>query len=111
MLAQKNRLTKKKDFDLVFKKGKSSFNDYLGIKILKNKLDYPRFGVIVSSKISKKAVVRNKIKRRIKDVLRRERKNISNNIDCVVITLPLIKKADYNEIKTALLNSLKRLNV
>ena len=60
MLVQKNRLTKKKDFDKTFKQGQGFKHDFLYLKIKKNNLESSRFGFIVSKKFSKKATERNK---------------------------------------------------
>lgn len=102
MLPQKNRLCKKKDFDRVFKKGKGIFGKTLGIKAYKNKeFSYPRFGVIVSNKISKKAVERNLIKRRIRSILVQKYKE-DPVCDVVIITLPSIKNQKFSEINKEL---------
>lgn len=110
MLAKKNRLTKKNDFDFVFKKGLSIFNTHLGVKAIKNNLPHSRFGVIVSNKISKKANERNKIKRRIKDFLKTINKNQKINIDCVIITLPLIKTIKYSELIKSISFCFEKIN-
>ncbi|OGM98337.1 MAG: ribonuclease P protein component [Candidatus Yanofskybacteria bacterium RIFCSPLOWO2_01_FULL_41_34] len=62
-LNKKNRLKKKRDFDEVLKKGKAVSGSFLFIKYKKNELGVPRFGFVVSAKIAKKAVERNKIRR------------------------------------------------
>jgi len=111
MLKKENRLTKKKDFDQVFEKGKSSFNKLLGIKAVNNESSFSRFGIIVSTKISKKAVERNKIKRRIRNILQKELENIRIGKDVVIITLPEIKNKEYQEIEGALKISLKKLKL
>ncbi|NQU78108.1 ribonuclease P protein component, partial [Candidatus Falkowbacteria bacterium] len=46
MLPQKLRLTKEKDFELVFKKGRSFFVKELGVKAMSNNLDHPRAGIV-----------------------------------------------------------------
>lgn len=85
MLPKNNRLTKIRDFNLLFKHGIYLSGQFLDLKLLKlNKiLDYLpkkedpeiffqqlRLGISVGIKISKKAVVRNKLKRQIREVLR-----------------------------------------
>lgn len=110
MLPKKNRLTKKNEFDNVFKKGISVFNTILGIKITKNNLTESRFGIIVSNKISKKANERNKIKRRIKDCLKKENTKILTPIDCVVISLAPIINSKYSEIEKTVKMVFNRLN-
>ena len=103
------RLSKKKDIDNVFKKGKSFYNNIIGIKIIKNNEQIIRTGVIVSNKVSKKAVERNLYKRRIRAIDRETNKN--DSFDILYIALPPIKEADFNEIKESILGGLKKLKV
>jgi len=65
--------------------------------------------IIVSLKVSKKAVVRNKIKRRIKHALK-ELVDFSTN-DLVVITNKNIINKSYQEIKQALKQELIKKNI
>ncbi|MCK4540039.1 ribonuclease P protein component [Candidatus Parcubacteria bacterium] len=112
MLPLKNRLSKKKDFDRVFKKGKSSFDDLLGVKTIKGgKQGFPRFGIMVSSKISKKAVTRNKIKRRIRNIVAKNYIDNINAKDVIIITLPGILNKKYNEIEKSLCAHFKKLKI
>ena len=67
---KKNRLKKKRDFEDVFKKGKAVKGSFLFIKYRKNKLGVPRFGFVVSAKVAKKAVERNKIRRILSEAVR-----------------------------------------
>ncbi|HAM88065.1 MAG: Ribonuclease P protein component [Candidatus Falkowbacteria bacterium GW2011_GWC2_38_22] len=110
MLPKKNRLTKKNDFDRVFKKGISVFDYILGIKILKNNLPDSRFGIIVSNKISKKANERNKIKRQIRECLKKINPKIILPIDCVIITLAPIKNSKFIEMEKTIKVVFNRLN-
>lgn len=85
MLPKENRLTKIRDFNLLFKHGVYVSGRLLDLKLLKlakitdyfpKKEDSSRFkdqlllGISVGIKISKKAVVRNKLKRQIREILR-----------------------------------------
>ena len=104
MLPPKNRLTKKKDFDIIFKKGKTLKGDSLIYKALKNGLKEDRFGFVVSKKISNKATQRNKIKRRLRRAVSDELKKYNSvgdkeSLDIVIITLPGIEKKSFLEIK------------
>lgn len=56
----------------VGKKGKVLKTPFFLVKIFSSALDFSRFGVVVSSKISKKATERNRLKRRVYDFLRAE---------------------------------------
>lgn len=65
MLTKHQRITKKKDFDHIFKNGKSRYSDVSGVKFVSNGLTFSRFGLIISNKVSKLAVDRNRIRRRL----------------------------------------------
>jgi ribonuclease P protein component len=69
MLARKFRISRQKDFDYIFKNGRTYRGNYIVAKIAPNINDIPRFAVVVSKKISTKAIVRNLAKRRIKAML------------------------------------------
>jgi len=88
MLAQKNRLTKKNDFDAAFKHGQGFKQGFLYFKIKNNDLKYSRFGFVVSKKFSKKATERNKIKRRLREIIKKKLPMIKRPIDVVVIVSP-----------------------
>ena len=99
MLPKINRLTKKKDFEVVFKKGRSIKNGFLVCKILESQLPESRFGFVVSKKVSNKATVRNKVKRRLRDVVHARLKNTKAGIDVIIIALPGIEKKEYLQIQ------------
>ena len=111
MLLKANTLTKDKEFENVFKLGKSSFDKIIGIKAIENKNKIIRFGILVSTKISKKAVERNKIKRQIKDIIRLELEKLKQDRDVVVITLPSILGKTYQEIQESIIKHFKKLGL
>lgn len=95
---------KTKDFDNVFKKGKTIANKFVFLKVVKNNLDITRFGWIVSTKISKKAVIRNKIKRQLREISRENLSNIKPGFDIAIVVKPKILDKSYQEIKHELEN-------
>lgn len=101
MLAKQKRLTKKKDFEKIYRKGKTVKNDFLVLKTASNNLTINRFAFVVSQKISKKAVVRNKIKRRLRELVRLNINKMGAGRDFVFIALPGIEKKDFKQIKEA----------
>ncbi len=107
----KNSLRNKKDFDQVFKAGQSFYCPILGIKALKNELPFNRLGVIIGLKISKKAVVRNKIKRQIRVIFNKKIENLNHHYDFVVIILDRIKDKSFQEIEVSFENTYKRLRL
>jgi ribonuclease P protein component len=111
MLAKENRLTKKKDFDAVWKRGRSSFDKILGIKVLANGLAVNRFGIMVGLKVSKKAVERNKIKRRIREIIRLEAANFKIGFDVAITVLPAARGREFAELRESLVGNLRRLGI
>lgn len=72
MLKKKNRLSKRSELEEIKKDGVfCGFSRFFGILMLDKKDKDLKFGTIISKKISKKAVERNKIKRRLMEVLGR----------------------------------------
>ncbi|MCD6271040.1 ribonuclease P protein component [bacterium] len=111
MLPKKHRLKKKKEFERVFKEGKAAKKDLLFIRFLKNNLETTRFGFIVSKKISKKAVVRNKVKRRLREAAREMLPKIKPGYDIVVVAQRGIEKLNFFQIKDNLKELLKKIDL
>lgn len=108
MLPKENRLKKKKDFERVFEKGEIVKGESIYIKALKTKEPFPRIGFIVSKKVSLNAVERNKIKRRIREIVKAI--SIKNKFDIVIIALPKIKKNTFEEIRQDVEKTFKKIN-
>ena len=98
MLSFRNRLKKQKDFEKIFKNGKSFKQGSLYLKINKNDLRSSRFGFIVSKKFSKKAVERNRIKRILREVVKERIGEVVEGMDIVIVVNPEAK-ADFQELK------------
>lgn len=85
MLPPQHRLTKEKDFQHLFRRGRPYFSHHLTLKIGVNKEKVSRFGIIVSTRISKKSVVRNRLKRRLRHIMGQRLAKIRPGYDIVVI--------------------------
>ncbi len=111
MLAKQLRLTKQKDYDRVWQDGVASFTKMLGVKAVKTASLTSRVGVVVGVKVSKKAVVRNRIKRRIRAVIEDQKPVMKAGFDIVVVALPSIVDMESGDIKKAVLSCLQRLKL
>ncbi|MFH1129462.1 MAG: ribonuclease P protein component [Patescibacteria group bacterium] len=97
MLSSKNRLRKKSDINNVFKKGKTVAGHFIFLRATKNELKDNRFAFVVSLKVSKKAVVRNKIKRQLREIVKQA--ELKQGFDFMIITKPSIIGKSFQEIK------------
>lgn len=84
---------------------------FLNIKANRNNFLESRFGFVVGSNISKKAVSRNLIKRRLRTAMEKNLSVIKKGFDIIVITRPQIIKKNYQEIEQDILNALKQLKL
>jgi ribonuclease P protein component len=107
MLSSKNRLKKKINFARVEIDGKLIQSKSFGMGVYDRSKDFDgdsnntdsRFGFIVSTKISKKAVVRNKIKRIIAESIRKRLPNIKKGQDIVFLIKPNVIKITKKELE------------
>jgi len=113
MLPKTNRLQKKSEIEKVLKEGKGGrFKEgFLILKLRKNNLEKSRFSFIISQRVSKKASFRNKIRRRLSEIVRLKLKKIkegrhppteSQGMDVVLIALPGLETKDFWEIEEGL---------
>ncbi|MDD2732050.1 MAG: ribonuclease P protein component [Candidatus Pacebacteria bacterium] len=98
MLPKLNRLKRIKDFEEVFKKGQGYKEDFIYLKINRNNLKSTRFGFIVSKKFSKKAVMRNSLRRKISEIISNRLDGIKKGFDCIMIIRPGLKINDFWEL-------------
>lgn len=99
MLPKKNRLKKKKDFERVFMNGKIIKCQDLFLKYIDNDKEDTKIGIVVSKKVSKKAVDRNKAKRRIREAFRLIGSKLKNGINMIAVAYPSVKNREFSDIK------------
>lgn len=87
------RLTDPERYQEIFQTGKKVRHPFMGVLALASGLDHPRLGLAVSRKVSRKAVVRNAIKRRIREHFRQEQARLCA-LDFVVVAYPDAARAE-----------------
>ena len=98
-------LTKNKQYEAVYHNGNHRTGKELVVRILPNGHDISRYGITVSRHVGK-AVVRNKIKRRLREILRKI--TLKPGFDIVIIARTAAAAADYSEMKKTTENLLFR---
>ena len=104
-MQHKSRLTGNKRFSQIHQEGTSAANRFLVIRFLANGLDQSRFGILTSKRIGN-AVVRNRVKRRLREAIRSSR--IRSGWDALFIARRGSDKASYEELRQATVNLLQR---
>ncbi len=110
MFPKINRIKKKKDFETIFRNSRSFKTNLFIFRIAKNNLGLNRFGFVVSLKVSKKATVRNKIRRRLMEAIKAKSISLGtqgkNGIDLILIALSGIENKKFIEVKESINNAL-----
>ena len=97
-MKREQRLTHKSQYTTVYTHGKSWANELLVMKALPNGLEISRFGFSVSKRVGN-AVVRNRVRRRLRECLRLMPH--TPGWDVVFIARSPASKADYHQIERA----------
>ncbi len=96
-------LKKNRDFQNVYKNGKSKANKYLVMYVFENQLDSNRLGISVSKKVGN-SVIRHHLTRLIRESYRLNKEMFNSGLDIVVIARESAKDRKYKEIESALLH-------
>lgn len=81
---------------------------YYNIYIERETNDLYKFGISVGKKVGN-AVTRNKIKRRIKNIL--DKKDYQNSFNCIIMVKKEIVDKTYLEMEKDLMDALQKINI
>lgn len=106
---RRNRLGKSGEYQRVFdSKTLQLSGGGLSVLARGNQLDYARLGIVVSSRIARRAVARNRIKRLVRESFRMHQASIKA-WDVVVIARPGVVKQSNRELFASLEGHWKKL--
>lgn len=97
-------------FRRLYAKGKSAVRPTLAVYVRKNHLGRNRLGLTVGTKVGK-AVVRNKVRRRIRESYRIHEGKMAPGWDIVVVARVRSAFSRYSELEQDLLRCLQKLGV
>ena len=103
-------LKKNKDFQKVYRNGKSYANKYLVMYVLENDLQKNRIGVSVSKKVGN-SVVRHRLARLIRESFRLNGDKFQSGLDIVVIARNTARGKNYWNISSAVMHLGKLHNI
>ncbi len=103
------RIKKKSEFLLLYKQGRRYKGEHFSLIYLPNNLLFSRFAVVVSRKVGD-AVDRNKIKRWLRELFRRNKELLKNPMDIIVIPKKDIMELSWSFIRKEYLTAIDFIN-
>lgn len=101
-------LRNSREFHAVYKRGRSVVTKYIVMYYLKNDLNENRIGISVSKKVGN-AVVRNRVKRLIKETFRLKVDSIGLGYDIVIVARVRMNHATFKDTSREMNRVLKEL--
>ena len=103
-------LKKNSDFRRLYAKGKSAVNPYLVLYCRRNREGVNRLGYTVSVKLGH-AVVRNRVRRRLREIYRLNAPRLKTGWDIVVVARARCVEAEYRQMEKAFLQACRKLSL
>jgi len=98
MLGREFRITATQEYNNIYRNGKKFPGKFVILYVADNELGHNRYGIVTSTKVGK-AVVRNRIKRRLRDLVRKMDLNIKPGHDLVLVVRQHAGSADYQQLE------------
>lgn len=109
-MKSKNKLKKRKQFNWTFKNGLTVHTKNMSVVFNESKGKDYKIGFSISKKVGK-AVVRNKVKRRLREIATFYEKNIQNHKTMIFVAKPSITECDFWVMKNEFEELLKKANL
>ncbi len=106
-MKKKDIITSKNEYTEIINKKEYKKNDYYLIYYRNNNKE-KRFGISIPKKIGK-AVIRNKLKRRIKNIIDKNKNLITSSYDYVIIGRKRLLEINYQQMEVNLINLIKKI--
>jgi len=108
MIARPYRLRTAADFNKTYQRGRSTNADSMYIKYYQSHHASSKVAVVVSKKVSKRAVTRNRSKRRVIEVVRKNWQSVLPGYNFIITIKQDLSKAPAAEVEATVLSLLKR---
>ncbi|HZX10037.1 MAG TPA: ribonuclease P protein component [Acidobacteriota bacterium] len=108
-LSSKERVKKKKEFLLTYKKGNRYRGTYFTVIFLANDRPYSRLAAVAGKRVGN-AVKRNKVKRWIKTLFRRNKDLLKDSKDLIFIAKENIAKASWKSLQKDFIRAIEYIN-
>ena len=98
------------EFRRLYQRGKSAAGGTMVLYCRKNKLDHNRLGLTASTKLGH-AVVRNRVRRRLREIYRLNAHKLSSGYDIVIVARTRCVGGDYWKMEKAFLSACEKLGL
>lgn len=98
------------EFRRLYSKGKSAATPFLVVYCRKTRRDHNRLGITVTAKLGK-AVVRNRIRRRLREIYRLNSSRLQKGYDIIIVARMRSRTAEYRQLDGAYLAACKKLGL
>lgn len=112
MLSKKYRFHSRGGVRYTYKNGKSIRGSRISLVFAENSRGKQRFAVVISKKVLKSAVGRNRIRRRVYEAIRMEQAKIQKSVDCIFnIYNKEVGTMDFTELRALIRDLLKEAEI
>lgn len=108
MLSRKYRLRRRKDFSRLYRQGRTAHSGSFSIKYKSNNVGHNRVGIVASTKVSKKAPVRNRLRRQLYSQARHLLDEIDGDYDIIILVKTVAIGQNGNDLGDELRRTLKK---
>jgi ribonuclease P protein component len=103
-----SRLLKHADFDLVYQNGKRQFSGHMTVFSLRRASGAPRVGFTVG-RVLGGAVARNRIKRRLREAVRRNLRSLAAPVDLVINPKKSVLALDFAQLESEVARAFEKI--
>ncbi len=103
-------LKKNYEFQRLYSKGKSAVTPHLVVYVRKTKKKQNRIGITVSTKLGK-AVIRNRVRRRIREIYRLNEENFVQGAEIVIVARVKAVRASYRQLEQSFMSACEKLGI
>lgn len=112
MLAKENRFHGRNSLNFVYKQGQSVSKDQINLRYAFNKYKGILVAVVISKKVHKSSVVRNRIRRRVYEIIRNNLSDIKDNTSLIIsVYSDRFASVDHQELENIIKGLLEKANI
>jgi len=110
MLKRINRLKKRYQFNYVYKSGEHFSGEHMVLYVVSSKTKNIKVGLAVTKKIGK-AVVRNRVRRQLREIIKKQVPNLKQNYNIIVVARENITSTSFENLTNEFLKLIKKANL